>query len=58
MPKGTGYNVSKAALNHFARMVAYEEASKGIRVNVISPGSIRVEALMAMTGKDSTSEKE
>ncbi len=58
MPKGAGYNASKAGLNHFARMVAYEEASKGIRVNVVSPGCIRVEAFMAMAGKNPNSEKE
>ena len=43
MPKGAAYNASKAALNHFAKMVAYEEAPNGIRVNVVSPGCVQVD---------------
>ncbi len=58
MPKGAGYNSAKAGLNHFARMVAFEEASKGIRVNVVSPGCTRVEMFMSLSGMDPNSKKE
>ncbi len=37
---GTAYCASKAALNHFSRCVALEEASKGVRINTLSPGAI------------------
>ena len=44
------YKAAKAGLNHFAKNTAFEEASKGIRINVISPGAVATEILT--TGKD------
>ncbi|TRY75523.1 hypothetical protein TCAL_15566 [Tigriopus californicus] len=37
------YCSAKAALNHFARNVASEEAAKGVRANVLAPGVIVTE---------------
>ena len=37
-PKSSIYGAGKAALSHFARAVAMEEAKNGIRVNILSPG--------------------
>ncbi|CAH2094140.1 unnamed protein product [Euphydryas editha] len=37
------YAVSKAALDHFTRLVAAELASHGVRVNSISPGPVRTD---------------
>ncbi|XP_071506213.1 glucose 1-dehydrogenase-like [Diadema antillarum] len=34
------YNISKNALDHFTRVTAVELASKGVRVNAVSPGLI------------------
>lgn len=31
-------NCYQAALDHFSRLIAYELAPKGVRVNVVSPG--------------------
>ncbi len=36
-----GYGASKAALNHLAELFAKELASRGIKVNAISPGWVR-----------------
>lgn len=36
------YGTSRAALNHLTRTVASELASKGVRVNSISPGPIKI----------------
>ncbi len=58
MPMGAAYNSVKAALDHYARQVALEEAPKGIRVNVVSPGCIMVEYQMAMYGKVMSKEEE
>eukprot|EP00095_Tigriopus_kingsejongensis_P009759 maker-scaffold422_size175911-snap-gene-0.31 protein:Tk09759 transcript:maker-scaffold422_size175911-snap-gene-0.31-mRNA-1 annotation:"PREDICTED: 3-oxoacyl-" len=41
--KYSDYCASKAGLDHFARNVASEEAARGIRVNVLSPGVIVTE---------------
>ena len=47
VPQGqAAYNSSKAAVKHLTKSLAVEWASKGIRVNSISPGYIRTE----MTG--------
>lgn len=41
---GTGpYGTLKAALNHYGKALAVELAPKGIRANVVSPGTIYVE---------------
>lgn len=37
------YNASKAALSHYAKTVAIEEAAKGIRVNCINPAGTKTE---------------
>ena len=34
---GAAYGLSKAALNHFTRILACEWASRGIRVNAVTP---------------------
>ena len=44
-PSGQGglvsaYGASKAALNYFAKAVNRQEASKGIRINILSPGVV------------------
>ncbi|HEV2372463.1 MAG TPA: glucose 1-dehydrogenase [Streptosporangiaceae bacterium] len=41
------YSASKGALNAFARAVAVDEARYGVRVNVISPGSVDTPMLRA-----------
>ncbi len=46
------YSASKAALVHFAKCVAIEEASKGIRVNTISPGAVVTPILSAFLPSD------
>ncbi|HLV79232.1 MAG TPA: SDR family oxidoreductase, partial [Chthonomonadaceae bacterium] len=35
------YGTAKAALNHFARMLAQDVGPRGVRVNVVSPGYIQ-----------------
>ena len=40
--------VVKAALNTFARFVAYEAGPLGIKVNVVAPGFVRTEASAGM----------
>jgi 3-oxoacyl-[acyl-carrier protein] reductase len=35
------YGTAKAALNHFAAMLAQDVGPRGIRVNVVSPGAIQ-----------------
>jgi NAD(P)-dependent dehydrogenase (short-subunit alcohol dehydrogenase family) len=40
------YAASKAGLEQFAKTVALEEASKGIRVNTVNPGFTRTEILL------------
>ncbi len=57
MTKTAAYGASKAALNHFAKMVAFEEASRGVRVNVVSPGCVMVDRHMAMFGQNENSEE-
>jgi 3-oxoacyl-[acyl-carrier protein] reductase len=40
----TAHGTAKAALNTFARFVAYEAGPLGINVNVVAPGFVRTEA--------------
>lgn len=40
MPNSAVYGASKAALNSLTRISAYELASRGIRVNAVSPGPV------------------
>lgn len=52
-PGGGAYAVSKAAENHLARQLAYEWGPRGVRVNVVAPGTTRtdmIRALMATPG--------
>jgi NAD(P)-dependent dehydrogenase (short-subunit alcohol dehydrogenase family) len=37
-PRNSGYSAAKAGVINFSRALAMEWASKGVRVNVISPG--------------------
>ncbi len=55
---GQAYPTSKAALNHFARHVAVQEAPKGIRVNVISPGAIVTRMIGQALGLEKGNEEE
>ncbi len=43
IPSGSVYNASKAALTSLAKTTALEEAPKGVRANIISPGPIMSE---------------
>lgn len=50
-PPGPGmasHGTAKAALNTFARFLAWEAGRDGIRVNVVSPGLVRTEASAMM----------
>ncbi|XP_028157589.1 uncharacterized protein LOC114350845 [Ostrinia furnacalis] len=49
------YSVSKAAVDHFTRGSALELASKGVRVNAISPGPVETDMMTSFTTE---SEKE
>lgn len=40
LAKHSAYCTSKAALNHFSRVIASELADKGVRVNIVSPGPV------------------
>jgi 3-oxoacyl-[acyl-carrier protein] reductase len=42
-PNGAPYNMAKAALEALARTIAQEEASNGIRANVVAPGLVDTE---------------
>ena len=39
------YGSTKAALNYFAKAVNRQEASNGIRINILSPGVVVTQAL-------------
>ncbi|XP_059046924.1 3-oxoacyl-[acyl-carrier-protein] reductase FabG-like [Achroia grisella] len=39
------YNISKAALDHFTRGAALELATKGVRVNAVSPGPVKTDII-------------
>ncbi|CAG2174482.1 unnamed protein product [Oppiella nova] len=44
-PKWLSYSISKAALDMFTKCVALELGPKGIRANVVNPGSVKTEFL-------------
>jgi NAD(P)-dependent dehydrogenase (short-subunit alcohol dehydrogenase family) len=56
MPTGTLYAASKAAVSNLARTFAPELASRGIRVNTITPGHIVTEMFEAITGNEQVRE--
>lgn len=43
-PGMTAHGTAKAALNAFARFVAYEAGAMGVTVNVVAPGFVRTDA--------------
>ena len=43
VPRHTVYSASKGGINAFSKALAYELASDGVRVNVVSPGLVRSE---------------
>ena len=43
VPHHTVYSASKGGINAFSKALAYELASDGVRVNVVSPGLVRSE---------------
>ncbi|XP_059046914.1 uncharacterized oxidoreductase SSP0419-like [Achroia grisella] len=45
MSRSIPYNISKAALDHFTRGAALELASKGVRVNTVSPGPVKTDII-------------
>ncbi|MEW2805922.1 SDR family oxidoreductase [Streptomyces massasporeus] len=47
-PGMAAHGTAKAALNTFARFVAYEAGSLGINVNVVAPGYVRTESSARM----------
>ena len=52
VPAYCAVGASKAALEALARHLASELAPRGIRVNVLSPGSVETDAWVALPGKD------
>jgi 3-oxoacyl-[acyl-carrier protein] reductase len=52
VPGGTCYFGSKAAVEQFCRVLAKEVASRGITVNVVSPGFTETTMLLANMGPD------
>jgi enoyl-[acyl-carrier protein] reductase III len=51
VPAYTAVGTSKAALESMARHLAVELAPRGIRVNIVSPGSVETEAWDAFPDK-------
>lgn len=56
LPGGTCYFGSKAAVEQFSRTLAKEVASRGITVNVVSPGFTETAMLLANMGSDARRE--
>jgi enoyl-[acyl-carrier protein] reductase III len=52
VPAYSAVGASKGALEALARHLAAELAPRGIRVNILSPGSVETEAWAALPGKD------
>jgi NAD(P)-dependent dehydrogenase (short-subunit alcohol dehydrogenase family) len=52
VPAYTAIGASKGALEAMARHLAVEFAPRGVRVNILSPGSVRTEAWDAFPDKD------
>src|ERR1700756_4867877 len=56
-PAFSVYSASKAAVRNFARSWTLDLKSRGIRVNVISPGPIKTPGLVELAGPDSVKQK-
>lgn len=48
MVRSGAYGVSKAALEHLARQLAVEWGPQGVRVNAVSPGTVRTDMIRAL----------
>ncbi|MGV6871936.1 SDR family NAD(P)-dependent oxidoreductase [Pseudochelatococcus sp. B33] len=57
-PGGGPYGVSKAALIHLTKTMAVEWASDGIRVNVVSPGSVLTPLLLSNMSAETRTQRE
>jgi NAD(P)-dependent dehydrogenase (short-subunit alcohol dehydrogenase family) len=55
IPQGSIYVASKHAVEGLSKAAALEFAKKGIRVNVVAPGSIETEMVDRMAGKEGES---
>ncbi|CAH0406760.1 unnamed protein product [Chilo suppressalis] len=49
-PGNLAYSITKAALDHFSRIIAVELAPKGVRVNTVSPGITVSKFVQRVTG--------
>ena len=56
-PAFSVYGASKAAVRSFARSWTLDLKSRGIRVNVISPGPIKTPGLVGLAGPDATQQQ-
>lgn len=54
-PGALAYGASKAAMNHFTRIIASDYGDRGIRANVLVPGDFRMKEVLP---KQSASERE
>ena len=52
VPGQTTYTASKGAIEAFARSLAREYANRGLRVNVVAPGTTDTDMIAAMSDKD------
>lgn len=55
-PGRSAYSACKAGVVSFSRSLAAEVAPRGVRVNVVSPGPIETERMLALTAADPLSE--
>jgi NAD(P)-dependent dehydrogenase (short-subunit alcohol dehydrogenase family) len=56
-PAFSVYSASKAAVRNFARSWTLDLKSRGIRVNVISPGPIKTPGLVDLAGPDAAQQQ-
>ena len=57
IPAFSVYSASKAAVRNFARSWTLDLKTRGVRVNVISPGPIRTPGLVELAGPDAAQQK-
>jgi len=55
LPRFSSHCIAKAGLNHFMRHLAREEAHRGIRANVVAPGTILTDDMVKIAGFDPNS---